>query len=82
MSRDRALLHKTKLDDFRAWLIAQGYEIRKLPCTFGFYEVLRWRGVSGEPMPIIFDRHDATEHYTCNASAVRYVRRWLNERKS
>ena len=74
----RDLLHKTKLKEFRDWLERNGLSV--LP-PVGDYEVLRWKGVAGHPMPIVFDRHEGTGHYTCNRSAERYVQNWLWQRK-
>lgn len=76
--RDRALLHKSKLQDFTQWLEDKNYERLRSPAAAA-YEVLRWRGRAGRAMPIIFDRDDATEHYTCNGEAAWFVRQWLRE---
>ena len=70
----RAMLHKTKLTQFRDWLVSEGHVL--LPAK-GDYEVLRWRGVPGRAMPIVFDRHGAKEHFTCNDAARPYVQAWL-----
>jgi hypothetical protein len=80
----RNLLHVDKLEAFRAWLEASGYRI--LPPR-GEFEVLRWKGNPGRPMPIVFwrgakptkERPYAILHYTTNDAAYSYVRRFIRE---
>jgi len=75
---NRALLHRNKLEDFKKWLVENGYNP-----TAGksLWEVIRWKGRKGEAMPIIFDKSNAKEHYTCSYTAIWYVRKWLREIK-
>ncbi|MDB4575401.1 hypothetical protein N9112_00395 [bacterium] len=70
---NRNTLHRNKLDAFIEWLQSEGH---KLSPPIGAYEVLRWKGKSGEPMPIVFDRHGG-DHLVLNGSAENYVKRWL-----
>lgn len=70
---NRGLLHRSQLDSFKAWLEACNYQILK---PKGNYEVLRWKGDTGKPMPIVFDRHKG-DHYTLNGQAEKFVRRFL-----
>jgi len=73
---NRSILHRTKLNDFKEWLKSRGIAIH--PCK-GQYEVLRWEGKQGQPMPMVFDRHDG-DHYTVNVAAEPLVRKWLTEK--
>jgi len=75
--RNRSQLHRTKIDEFREWLTAKGYELLE---PKGDYEVMRWRGNDGKPMPIVFDRLQG-DHFTVNETASGYVKTWLKERR-
>jgi hypothetical protein len=74
--RARNLLHRTKLDEFKQWLESHGHRLQE---PKGDYEVLRWKGKKGKPMPMVFDRHEG-DHLTTNATATGYVRQWVNSR--
>ena len=73
---EKGLLTKAQLPEFKAWLKLEGYEVM---APKGDYEVLRWRRKPGKPMPIIFERLNAPEHYTCNNAAAPFVRQWIKE---
>lgn len=75
--RDRALLHRTKLDAFRAWLVANGYDPSG---PRGDFEVLRWKGKPRKQMPMIFDRMSG-DHLTSNCTATEYVLRFIRDSK-
>jgi len=75
--RSRHLLHRSKLEEFKQYLIDQGIEV--LP-NKGDYEVLRWKGLAGTPMPIVFDRHGG-DHFTTNGEASKYVFRWIKSKR-
>jgi len=79
--RSRNTLHVNKLDEFDAWMQAQGYEPAESPeqCT---WEVRRWtNGPKGHAMPIVFETMRGNkEHYTTNSECTRLVRQWLRER--
>lgn len=71
----RNLLHKTKLEDFKQWLIKQGWIIQE---PKGFYEVLR---VSRDKETIIiFEKLDSKEHYTVQDNSLDMVRAYLKQR--
>lgn len=74
----RDLLHRNKLDYFKAWLVANGYQVLD---PKGDYEVLRWKPTGGGPMPIVFDRHGG-DHLAINNAATPYVNRCLRQRGS
>lgn len=75
--RTRALLHRNKLEDFKKWLLANGYEYKE---NQGTYEILRWKGKAGQPIPMIYDR-DRGDHLTASNSAYSFVRRFIRQRK-
>ncbi len=73
----RNLLHKNKLDDFRQWLIKEGWVIEP---TKGDYEVLRARKGNKPPL-IVYARNNIKEHVTVQARDVYIVRAYLRERR-
>jgi len=75
---NRSDLAITELDKFESWLVGRGYKILE---TKGCYEELRWKGDKGQPMPIIFKKDSAKVHLSCNDSAHRFVRTYLNQKK-
>ena len=69
-SRDR--LHLTKLDEFAAWAMHQGYHREP---TKGDWEVLRLR--KDEDAPFIYWEHIGGDHATTDQRSERLVRQWL-----
>ncbi len=69
----RCLLHKNKLEAFKAWLTATGIEHRP---ARGEFQVLQVKVKNG--WQCIFDRLDAKEHYTVAAPLESTVRRFIN----
>lgn len=69
----RCLLHKTKLDAFKAWLDAAGIPHRPGKGTFQVLQVALPRKQWG----VVYDRIDAPEHYTVTGPLERTVRRFL-----
>lgn len=67
------ILHRSKLEEFTAWLNAEGFEPVERAANF---EVLRWK-VKGQPMPIIFDGK-SPEHFSCNDASVQTVYKFIN----
>jgi len=72
---NRNILHKSKLLEFKQWLIKNGH---RLLDERAYHEVCRWKGEKGEAMPIIFSG-DSSEHYSANHSATRYVRAFISD---
>jgi glutaredoxin-related protein len=70
---NRNLLHRSKIHQFKAWLILWGYEPEKNDKN---RQVLRWK-VKGSHMPIIFDGK-SSEHFLCNDAAVPFVKNFIN----
>lgn len=73
----RNLLHKSKLNDFKRWLINDGWEIEP---TKGLYEVLRARKGNKRPL-IIHARDNNKEHVTVQDRDAHIVRAYLRDRR-
>ena len=56
---DRHRLHKNKLENFKQWLIGDGWEIE---APKGDYEVLRARKQGRKNPLIVYTKMDAKEH--------------------
>lgn len=69
----RNLLHRDKLIEFECYLKVKGHTLLE---PKGDYELLRWKGEKGKPMPIVFDRNKG-DHLSLNDSAEKYVREFL-----
>ena len=81
-NRSRSLLALTKLVDFAAWAVCQGYTIEP---TKGKYEVLRLRKKGQSPL-LYFRREKGMmggepEHATSYGDGTTLVQQWLNSRK-
>lgn len=75
---NRNSLARSKVDEFSAWLIAQGITLLE---PKGWSEVMRWKSVKGTPMAIVFTRgNHESAHLTLNYSAEPYFKQWLRER--
>lgn len=70
----RCLLHKSKLEAFKAWLTARGIEHRP---PRGEFQVLQVKTKSG--WQCVFDRIDAKEHYTVAGPLESTVHRFIRE---
>jgi hypothetical protein len=75
-NRSRNLLALTKLVDFAAWAVCQGYKVEP---TKGSYEVLRLRK-KGES-PVLFFKRDKGQHATSYGDGTALVQLWVNTRK-
>ena len=73
---DRCLLHKNSLEDFKNWLIKDGWTIEP---TKGEWEVLRARKSNHKNPLIIYDRLEAKEHYTVQSRDRGVVRAYLKK---
>lgn len=74
----RNLLHKTKLEPFKAWLSTQGIQHRP---PRGDYDVLQVQAAAPDWF-CIFDRHDAPEHFTVDRRLVPTVQRFIKAQKA
>ncbi len=95
-NRRRELLHHTKLEEFAAWAVANGY-IRHPTPERAEYEVLRLEkfSPSGNNEHLVFyrrsadsnakrggsGRQDGSTHITTFGKGTSLVHRWLGERK-
>lgn len=70
--RDRAMLHKSKIETFLRWAEGHGYSVEQ---TQGIYEALRLRAPSGEVL--IGHKRDRTDHVTTTGALTGLVKRWL-----
>jgi len=80
--RSRALLALSKIDEFAAWAITQGYT-RETPK--GTYEVLRLR-IKGQAPLLYFKKAESAsggdpQHATSYGEGTGLVKRWINNRK-
>jgi hypothetical protein len=76
----RNLLHKTKLEPFKAWLSAKGIQHRPPRGDYDVLQVLSLdRGL--HQWMCLFDRHHAPEHYTVDERMAPLVRRFIKETK-
>jgi len=76
---NRNTLAISKLEEFKEWLISQGFKPLK---PKSIYEVLRWKSDGkGEAMPVVFQKDSATVHLTLNESAKRFVKVWLRHKR-
>jgi hypothetical protein len=57
----RNLLHKTKLEEFKKFLILNGWEIQQVK---GEWEILRAKNKNEKYPLIVYKRYDVKEHYT------------------
>lgn len=70
---NRHLLHKSRLDEFREWLIAEGWQI--YPCR-DCYEVLRALSPKKKWF-IAYRKTEVKEHYTVRDEDMSVLRRFL-----
>ncbi len=75
---NRNVLHKNKLEDFKVWCDKNDIVYEE---TGYDYEVLRLVGVGEKPL-IFYARSSPTDHITVPAEAMKFVNRFLNDRKS
>lgn len=74
----RALLHISKLDQFRDWLTAQGIESRD---GRGDYQVAQVKLTDGQ-WACVYSRNEMPEHFTTDKRLDRLVQRFCNARKA
>lgn len=66
-------IERSDLPRLKGWIEAQGYKLLE---PTGEYEVMRWQGEPGEPMPIIF-WSTKSRLLTVGVGAQKTVRRFL-----
>ena len=74
----RCLLHKSRLDAFKAWLEQQGIEHRPGRGDFQVLQVcLKRPTLPRDQWSAVYDRHSATEHYTVTTPLENTVKRFI-----
>lgn len=73
---NRNTLALSKIDDFKSWLLANGWEI--VECK-GLYEILRARHPNRSKPLIVYKRDSATVHATVQDSDFKIIRQFLRE---
>jgi len=76
---NRALLHRSKIEDFKNWLQEDGWQIES---TKGIYEVVRATKEGRRPL-IVYTRDDnkGKEHMTVQSRDEGIVRAYIRDRK-
>lgn len=74
--RSRNLLHKSKLELFKKWLVDNNWVIEE---TKGAYEVLRARHVDTKLPLLLYDRDNSIEHYTTEGVAYHMAKRFVRD---
>lgn len=75
---NRNTLHINKLEDFKEWLIKEGWEIES---TKGAYEVLRARKQGRKSPLIVYGKSDAKEHLSVMDRDEGVIRAFLRDCK-
>lgn len=75
----RCLLHKSKVEAFKAWLVAQDIEHRD---GADYYELLQVRVPGSRAMAKLYQRHHMPEHVTVQEALLPLVRRFIKETRS
>ena len=75
---DRCRLHKNKLEDFKQWLINDGWEIE---VPKGIWEVLRARKPSRKNPLIVYTKMEAKEHLSVMDRDVGVLNAFLKKTK-
>ena len=76
---DRHTLHINQLEDFKAWLIKDGWEVEELK---GLYEVLRARKTGRRFPLIVYKKDSAKQHLTLQERDLGVVRAFLKDKKT
>lgn len=74
----RNLLHKTKLDAFKTWMVEKNIEHRP---GRGDFQVLQIKTKNGQ-WQCVFDRIDAPQHYTVAWPLECIVHRFIKDSKA
>lgn len=74
--RSRCTLHRSKLEDFKAWCAQQGWKVTHPTAA---YQVLRIDFGAKSPA-IVYDRHEG-DHLTVFDESLKLVKRYLKQRE-
>lgn len=75
---DRHTLHRGELENFKQWLVDNGWDI--LP-TKGNYEVLRARRYDWPRPLLVHERAGAGDHYSIDERDMRFYRTYFNQKR-
>lgn len=76
MTGSRCCLHLSKVEEFKAWAIANGYNEEK---PKGEYEILRLR--KGTNPPILIFKRLRGDHASTDRKSQKVVNEWMNSKK-
>ncbi len=74
----RALLHRSKIEDFKAWLQEDGWQIEK---TKGIYEVVRAKKPNRKPLIVYTRDSKGSEHISVQERDEGVVRAYIRDRR-
>lgn len=75
---NRALLHRNKIEDFKGWLQADGWQIEE---PKGIYEVVRARKGDRKPLIVYTRDNKGNEHITVQSRDEGVVRAYIRDRR-
>ena len=75
---NRKLLHRSKIEDFKSWLQADGWQIEK---TKGIYEIVRASKGDRKPLIVYTRDNKGSEHITVQSRDEAVVRAYIRDRK-
>lgn len=73
----RSLLHVTKVEAFKTWLIEQGHDCRD---PVGYYQLLQIRLKGHTAWWALYRRERMPEHVSVTKPLIPIVREWLKSR--
>ena len=75
---NRALLHRSKIEDFKSWLQEDGWQIEH---TKGIYEVVRATKEGRKPLIVYTRDNNGKEHITVQSRDEGVVRAYIRDRR-
>lgn len=75
---NRALLHRSKIEDFKSWLQADGWQIEQ---PKGIYEVVRATKGTRKPLIVYTRDNKGNEHITVQSRDEGVVRAYIRDRR-
>lgn len=75
---NRSLLHRSKIEDFKAWLREDGWQIEK---TKGIYEVVRATKPNRKPLIAYTRDNKGSEHISVQERDESVVRAYIRDRR-
>lgn len=75
---NRKLLHRSKIEDFKSWLQADGWQIEQ---TKGIYEIVRAKKGDRKPLIVYTRDNKGSEHITVQSRDEGVVRAYIRDRR-